>query len=109
MAQTTQTTSIAREGSLAIVTIDNPPVNAMSAKVRAGLLAAIESAGGDPSVEAVLIVCAGRTFVAGADIREFDAGIAEPSARQVLNAVEHCPRPVLAALHGTALGAGAEL
>jgi 3-hydroxyacyl-CoA dehydrogenase len=104
-----QTTCIAREGSLAIITVDNPPVNALSANVRAGLLAAIESLGRDPSVEALLIVCAGRTFIAGADIREFDAGIAEPTARAVLNAVERCPRPVLAALHGTALGAGAEL
>src|SRR6185312_4226105 len=102
-------TSIRREGSLAIVTIDNPPVNAMSASVRAGLLAAMQSLSRDSSVEAVVIACAGRTFIAGADIREFDSGVVEPAARQVLNAVERCPRPVVAALHGTALGAGAEL
>ncbi|HXS26207.1 MAG TPA: 3-hydroxyacyl-CoA dehydrogenase NAD-binding domain-containing protein [Steroidobacteraceae bacterium] len=102
-------TSIRREGSLAIVTIDNPPVNAMSASVRAGLLAAMQSLSRDSSVEAVVIACAGRTFVAGADIREFDSGVIEPTARQVLNAVERCPHPVVAALHGTALGAGAEL
>jgi len=114
MAQTTTTPSstpisVRREDALAIVTVDNPPVNAMSASVRAGLLAAIETLGRDPAVEALLIVCAGRTFIAGADIREFDTGLIEPPARQVLNAVERCPRPVIAALHGTALGAGAEL
>ena len=67
------TVSIAKQGRVAVVTIDNPPVNASSQAVRAGLLQAVAGTEADPSVDAVVLACAGRTFVAGADVREFGA------------------------------------
>ena len=100
--------SIERRGSLAVVSIDNPPVNAISAKVRAGLLEAFTTLAADAAVQGVLIACKGRTFCAGADIAEFGA-VPPPTFREVFEAIEGFSRPVLAAVHGTALGAGVEL
>ena len=94
---------------VAVVTIDHPPVNAMNQAVRAGLLAAITELGARADHDAVVIACAGRTFVAGADIKEFDTGIGEPGYHDVYRAIEDHVRPVVAAVHGTALGAGTEL
>ena len=97
-----------REGAVAVLTIDNPPVNAMSASVRRGLLEGMRALRSAADVRAVVIVCAGRTFVAGADLREFDTGVGEPSYRELFATVEGFAHPVVAALHGTALGAGVE-
>ena len=100
--------SVRRERDVAVLTIDNPPVNALSKSVRRGLKDAVRALSGE-AVQAIVIVCAGRTFVAGADLREFDTGVGEPSYRELFAAVEQFARPVVAALHGTALGAGVEL
>ncbi|MGF6294230.1 3-hydroxyacyl-CoA dehydrogenase NAD-binding domain-containing protein [Paraburkholderia youngii] len=96
-------------GKVLLVTIDHAPVNALSADVRRGLLAAIEAADADRGVEAVLIVGAGRNFIAGADIREFGKPPLPPSLPDVCNRIEACGKPVIAALHGAALGGGLEV
>ncbi len=94
---------------VALFTIDNPPVNAASREVRLGLVAAMARAAADPAVAAVVIACAGRTFVAGADIREFGKPPVEPYLPDVCLALEDLEKPVVAAVHGTALGGGCEL
>ncbi|MGF6548388.1 3-hydroxyacyl-CoA dehydrogenase NAD-binding domain-containing protein [Paraburkholderia youngii] len=96
-------------GKVLLVTIDHAPVNALSADVRRGLVAAIEAADADRAVEAVLIVGAGRNFIAGADIREFGKPPLPPSLPDVCNRIEACGKPVIAALHGAALGGGLEV
>src|SRR5690349_14399098 len=94
---------------VALIEIDNPPVNATSQAVRAGLLAAIQEVDRDPGIEAVVIACAGKTFVAGADIREFGQTPREPHLPNVINVIEACSKPVVAAIQGTALGGGCEI
>ena len=96
-------------GKVLLVTIDHAPVNALSADVRRGLLAAVEAADADKAVEAVLIVGAGRNFIAGADIREFGKPPVPPSLPDVCNRIEACTKPVVAAIHGAALGGGLEV
>ncbi|HWN07353.1 MAG TPA: 3-hydroxyacyl-CoA dehydrogenase NAD-binding domain-containing protein [Steroidobacteraceae bacterium] len=99
---------VRRDGDVAVFTFDNPPVNALSQQVRAGLLEAIESLDADPAVRAIVLAGAGRGFVAGADVREFDRPPAEPLLPAVLTRLEACGKPVVAALHGATLGGGAE-
>ena len=98
-----------RDGAVAVVTVDNPPVNAISHAVRKGLYEAISAAGADPAVKAVVLLCAGRTFMAGADITEFGKPWSDPGLREVVLHLEDCARPVVAAIHGTALGGGFEI
>ncbi len=105
----TEAVTIARDGEIAIVTIDNPPVNAMSFHVRAPLLAALNALRDDASVEAIVLACAGRTFVAGADITEFGKPMQQPELRDLIAALETLGKPAVAAIHGTALGGGLEL
>ncbi len=97
------------EGNVAILTVDNPPVNVLSHAVRFGLFDGIGRANADPAIAAVVIVCAGTTFIAGADISEFGAPLQDPRLRQIAAAIEASTKPVVAALHGTALGGGLEL
>jgi 3-hydroxyacyl-CoA dehydrogenase len=101
--------SLRADGDVAVITIDNPPVNAMKHEVRVGLHDLVWRAAGDPTISAVVIACAGRTFVAGADITEFGQPPRQPTAIAVIEAIEACPKPVIAALHGTPLGGGLEL
>jgi 3-hydroxyacyl-CoA dehydrogenase len=97
------------EGSVCILTVDNPPVNVLSHAVRTGLYDGITRANADPAVKAVVLMCAGRTFIAGADITEFGAPLKDPRLRHVQQAIEAASKPVVAAIHGTALGGGLEL
>ncbi|SDM72882.1 3-hydroxyacyl-CoA dehydrogenase [Oryzisolibacter propanilivorax] len=92
-----------------VVRIDNPPVNALGQPVRAGLLAAVEQAAASDAVRAVLLVGAGRAFIAGADIREFGKPPQAPALPEVLNRLELLDKPVIAAIHGPALGGGLEV
>jgi 3-hydroxyacyl-CoA dehydrogenase len=97
------------DGQVAIITIDNPPVNALSLPVRAGISDALGIAIDDANIRAILIVGSGKIFCGGADIREFDRSAAAPSLTDVINAIERSPKPVVAAIHGAALGGGLEL
>ncbi len=101
--------SLSMDGAVAVVTIDNPPVNASSQSVRAGLAAAAERIAADDRIEAAVIACAGRTFMAGADVREFGKPLLEPHLPDVIDRIEALDKPVIAAVHGTALGGGFEL
>jgi 3-hydroxyacyl-CoA dehydrogenase len=99
---------IERDGEIAVIVIENPPVNALAHPVRWALLAAIEQLDGDSTVRAIVLHGAGRNFIAGADVREFDAPPKAPVLNEVLLRLEACGKPVIAALHGAALGGGAE-
>lgn len=99
----------ALQGDVLVVTIDNPPVNALGAAVRQGLLAAMQQAQADAAVAAVLLVGAGKAFIAGADIREFGKPPVAPILPEVCRAIENLNKPVVAVLHGAALGGGLEV
>ncbi len=98
-----------RDGSVAVIVVDNPPVNALRHEVRAGLLEAFSAARDDAAVSAIVLTCAGRTFVAGADITEFGKPPKPPILSEVISAIEAIEKPTVAAIHGTALGGGLEL
>lgn len=96
-----------RDG-IAIVWIDNPPVNALSHAVRSGIAEAAIQIEQDAAIKAVVLACRGRTFIAGADIREFNAPAKEPHLPDLINRIEASGKPWIAAIHGTALGGGLE-
>jgi len=100
--------SISSQGHIAIITIDSPPVNALSQSVRSGLVECVNTVDADPAIQAIVLICAGRTFIAGADISEFGKPPLEPFLPDVLQTLDHCSKPIIAALHGTALGGGLE-
>ena len=97
------------DGDVATVTINSPPVNALSQAVRDGLKRGVEAAEANPAVKAIVIICGGRTFIAGADISEFGKPHAAPHLPDVLDTIENASKPIVAALHGTALGGGFEV
>ena len=100
--------TLERRGHLALITIDNPPVNALAQPVRAGLMKAIVAADEDPSIAAIVLHGAGRNFIAGADIRELEHPPLEPLLNNLLLRLEGCRKPVIAFLHGMVLGGGFE-
>ena len=99
----------ARQGRVLVVTINNPPVNALSQAVRQGLATAVAEAKADAAVQAVLLVGSGKAFIAGADIREFGKPAMPPSLPDVLMQLESSDKLVVAAIHGPALGGGLEV
>ncbi|MBT5138679.1 MAG: 3-hydroxyacyl-CoA dehydrogenase, partial [Acidimicrobiaceae bacterium] len=108
MAAINEVTDLVLDGDVAVVTVDSPPVNALSATVRAGIDTAVKQAN-ESEAAAIVLICAGRTFIAGADITEFGGAAQGPSLRDVQDTLENSAVPVVAAIHGTALGGGLEL
>ncbi|MGO9771497.1 MAG: 3-hydroxyacyl-CoA dehydrogenase NAD-binding domain-containing protein, partial [Roseiarcus sp.] len=102
-------TELEIDGEIATVRIDSPPVNALSANVRDGIKRGLEAAEANGAVKAIVLICAGRTFIAGADISEFGKPPSPPTLPDVLDAIENASKPVIAAIHGTALGGGFEV
>src|SRR5258708_972672 len=106
---------LTKDKDIAIITINNPPVNALSPGVPEGIADAIAQIGRDPSVKAAVLIGSGSTFVAGADIKEFGKITSGSTQRgvalvpQLLRTIEDCPKPVVMAIHGTAFGGGLEL
>ncbi|WP_116652271.1 3-hydroxyacyl-CoA dehydrogenase NAD-binding domain-containing protein [Pelagibacterium sediminicola] len=101
--------TLTRDAEIAIVTVSNPPVNALSQALREQLLEVVGSLGADAGVRGVVLLCAGRTFIAGADVNEFDKPPAPPHLPDLVAAIENAPQPWLAAIHGAALGGGLEV
>jgi 3-hydroxyacyl-CoA dehydrogenase len=102
-------TDYALSGDVGVITLNSPPVNALSASVRDGLAGGMAAALADPGAKAVVIICEGRTFIAGADITEFGGPQKGASLFEVQDAIEGSTKPVIAAIHGTALGGGLEV
>lgn len=98
-----------KEGPIGWVIVNNPPVNALSQAVRQGLKEGIEQGLADRDIQAMVLMCEGRTFMAGADIREFGRPPSGPFLPEVIRTIEESPKPVIAAIHGTALGGGFEV
>ena len=104
-----EVTTLEVKDGVAILTLNSPPVNALSANVREGLNDGVSNAINDSSVQSIVIICEGRTFIAGADITEFGQAPKGPSLYEVQDMIENSPKPVIAAIHGTALGGGLEV
>jgi 3-hydroxyacyl-CoA dehydrogenase len=109
MAAINSVADLTIEGEVALVTINSPPVNALSQPVREGLKRGVEAAEANGAVKAIVIICDGRTFIAGADISEFGKPPTQPYLPEALDAMENATKPVVAAIHGTALGGGFEV
>jgi 3-hydroxyacyl-CoA dehydrogenase len=109
MSAVNEVTDLTLDGDVAVITLDSPPVNALSFKVRDGLFAGFKAAIADPAAAAIVLICDGRTFIAGADISEFGGAPKGASLFEVQAMMETSPKPVVAAIHGTALGGGLEV
>lgn len=109
MTSINDVTTIEKDENISIITLNSPPVNALSATVREGLYKGITKARNDKETEAIIIICEGRTFIAGADISEFGKEPKGPSLFEVQEFIEDSNKPVIAAIHGTALGGGLEV
>ena len=110
----TQPVTLSTRDGVGVITVDNPPVNALSPGVPEGILTALETAERDTSVRAIVLICAGRTFISGADIKELEEAARNPAAggpdlHPLLTRIEDCAKPVIMAIHGMALGGGLEL
>ncbi|WP_313808809.1 3-hydroxyacyl-CoA dehydrogenase NAD-binding domain-containing protein [Sphingobium sp.] len=108
MTQINEKISTRVEGDLGFIISDNPPVNALGIGVRSGVVGALEELNADTAVKAIILYCTGRTFFAGADITEFGKPRLSPTLQELIAALESSPKPVVAAIHGTALGGGME-
>ncbi|HET9159837.1 MAG TPA: 3-hydroxyacyl-CoA dehydrogenase NAD-binding domain-containing protein [Caulobacteraceae bacterium] len=108
MAAVNEVVDLSKDGDVAVITVNSPPVNALGAKVRDGLKGAFDQAFADPSAKAIVLICEGKTFIAGADISEFGKPPSGAPLGEVLDNIENSPKPVIAAIHGTALGGGLE-
>ena len=109
MTQINDVATLQIEGRVVVLSLNNPPVNALSRVLREGIVKGVEAALADDAIRAIVLHCEGRTFVAGADIKEFGKPMQDPTFQAVLDVVEHAGKPVVAALHGTTLGGGLEL
>ena len=109
MGSINSVTNLELEDGIAVLSINSPPVNALSVPVREGLRDGVAAVKADASARALVLICEGRTFFAGFDIAEFDTGMKEPNLLDVLREIEFFEKPVVAAIHGTALGGGLEL
>src|SRR5450755_1217755 len=110
----TQPVTLSTHDAVAVITVDNPPVNALSPGVPEGILAALDTAERDTSVRAIVMICAGRTFISGADIKELESAARNPESggpdlHPLLTRIEDCAKPVIMAIHGMALGGGLEI
>ncbi|WP_323010991.1 3-hydroxyacyl-CoA dehydrogenase NAD-binding domain-containing protein [Paracoccus sp. (in: a-proteobacteria)] len=103
------TVTVDRQGEIAVVTVDNPPVNALGQALRQGLWDAVGTLDADPEIRAVVLVCAGRTFIAGADVTEFGKPPVPPHLPDLVARIEAAAKPWVAAIHGSALGGGLEV
>ncbi len=109
MTKINDVATLETEGRVAVLCLNNPPVNALSHVLREGIVEGVAAALADDAVQAIVLHCEGRTFVAGADIKEFGKPMQDPTFQTVLDVVENAGKPVVAALHGTTLGGGLEL
>ena len=109
MSQINPVTDLTLDGDVAVITLNSPPVNALSAAVRQGLFEAFKQADAEAAAKAIVLICEGRTFIAGADITEFGSAMADPQLADVQDVIEGATKPVIAAIHGTALGGGLEV
>lgn len=108
MIAVTEAVSLEKQGDIGLLWIDNPPVNALGYPVRKGMADGITMAMADGEIKAVVVICKGRTFCAGADIREFGTPPKAPHLPDVLTVFDQCGKPIVAAIHGTAFGGGLE-
>ncbi|MBW8755494.1 MAG: enoyl-CoA hydratase/isomerase family protein, partial [Sphingomonadales bacterium] len=109
MTQINERVSIRIDADIGFIVSDNPPVNAVGIAVRSGIVNALETLNADAAVRAVVLYCEGRTFFAGADITEFGKPRMSPTLQDVIASLESSAKPVVAAIHGTALGGGLEI
>lgn len=101
--------TVTRVGEVGLIRVDAPPVNAISQAVRQGLWDAVETVAADPQIAVAVLICAGRTFMAGADVSELGKPPVPPHLNDLVSFFEACPKPIVAAIHGQALGGGLEI